>query len=178
MQLKELEEFACPSCGSCSGLFTANSMNCLCEALGIALPGNGSILATDPGREELARAAARQLLNLIDLDLKQLDIITPDAIDNAFALDMAMGGSTNTVLHTIALAHEAGVEYPLARLNEVSARVPNLCKVSQSSAYHMEDVDRAGGVSAILWELSKKPGALHLDQMTVTGKSQIGRAHV
>src|SRR5450759_262621 len=171
VQLKELEDFACPSCGSCSGLFTANSMNCLCEALGIALPGNGSILATDPAREELARAAAHQLLNLIDLDLKPLDIITPDAIDNAFALDMAMGGSTNTVLHTIALAHEAGVEYPLARLNEVSARVPNLCKVSPSSAYHMEDVDRAGGVSAILWELSKKPGALHLDQMTVTGKS-------
>ena len=110
-------------------------------------------------------------MTLIDLDLKPLDIITPDSIDNAFALDMAMGGSTNTVLHTIALAHEAGVEYPLARLNEVSARVPNLCKVSPSSAYHMEDVHRAGGVSAILWELSKKPGVLHLDQMTVTGKT-------
>ena len=170
-QLKLLEDFGCPTCGSCSGLFTANSMNCLCEALGVALPGNGSILAIDPRRAALAQAAARQVMTLIEMDLKLLDIITPEAIDNAFALDMAMGGSTNTVLHTIALAHEAGVDYPLARLNQVSANVPNLCKVSPSSSYHMEDVDRAGGVSAILWELSKKPGALHLDQMTVTGKT-------
>jgi dihydroxy-acid dehydratase len=169
-QLKELEDFGCPTCGSCSGLFTANSMNCLCEALGMALPGNGTILAVDPRREELARAAARQVMTLIEIDLKPCDIVTPEAIDNAFALDMAMGGSTNTVLHTIALAHEAGVDYPLERLNQVSARVPNLCKVSPSSHYHVEDVDRAGGVSAILWELSKKPGTLHLDQMTVTGK--------
>jgi dihydroxy-acid dehydratase len=171
VQLKELEDFGCPTCGSCSGLFTANSMNCLCEALGMALPGNGSILAVDPRREALARAAARQLMTLVEMDLKPLDIITPEAIDNAFALDMAMGGSTNTVLHTIALAREAGVDYPLSRLNQVSARVPNLCKVSPSSPYHMEDVDRAGGISAILWELSKKPGALHLDQVTVTGKT-------
>ena len=169
-QLKELEDFGCPTCGSCSGLFTANSMNCLCEALGMALPGNGTILAVDPRREELARAAARQVMTLIEMDLKPRDIVTPEAIDNAFALDMAMGGSTNTVLHTIALAHEAGVDYPLERLNQVSARVPNLCKVSPSSHYHVEDVDRAGGVSAILCELSKKPGTLHLDQMTVTGK--------
>ena len=141
--LSELEQFGCPTCGSCSGMFTANSMNCLCEALGMALPGNGTILAVDPRREESGAAlAARQLLNLIDLDLKPRDIVTADAIDNAFALDMAMGGSTNTVLHTLALAHEAGVEYPLARLNEVAERVPNICKVSPSSAYHMEDVDR------------------------------------
>ncbi len=170
-QLKQLEDFGCPTCGSCSGLFTANSMNCLCEALGMALPGNGSILAVDSRREALARAAARQVMNLVEMGLKPLDIITPEAIDNAFALDMAMGGSTNTVLHTIALAREAGVDYPLARLNQVSARVPNLCKVSPSSPYHMENVDQAGGVSAILWELSKKPGTLHLDQMTVTGKT-------
>jgi dihydroxy-acid dehydratase len=168
-QLKELEDFGCPTCGSCSGLFTANSMNCLCEALGMALPGNGSILAIDPRREELADAAARQVMTLVDMDLKPLDIVTPKAIDNAFALDMAMGGSTNTVLHTIALAREAGIDYPLPRLNQVSARVPNLCKVSPSSPYHMEDVDRAGGVSAILWELSKRSGTLHMDQMTVTG---------
>jgi dihydroxy-acid dehydratase len=142
MQLKELEDFGCPTCGSCSGLFTANSMNCLCEALGMALPGNGSILAVDPRREALARAAARQLMTLVKMGLKPLDIITPEAIDNAFALDMAMGGSTNTVLHTIALAREAGVDYPLSRLNQVSAGVPNLCKVSPSSPYHMEDVDR------------------------------------
>jgi len=170
-QLHDLEQFGCPTCGSCSGMFTANSMNCLCEALGMALPGNGTILAVDPRREDLARAAARQVMTLIDLDLKPRDIVTAESIDNAFALDMAMGGSTNTVLHTLALAHEAGVAYPLARLNEVAERVPNICKVSPSSAYHLEDVDRAGGVSAILWELSKRPGALHTDAMTVTGKT-------
>ena len=170
-QLKQLEDFGCPTCGSCSGLFTANSMNCLCEALGIALPGNGSILAVDARRQDLARAAAHQLMRLVEMDLKPLDIITPESIDNAFALDMAMGGSTNTVLHTIALAQEAGVDYPLARLSQVSARVPNLCRVSPSSPYHMEDVDQAGGVSAILRELSKKPGTLHLDQVTVTAQT-------
>jgi dihydroxy-acid dehydratase len=152
-------------------MFTANSMNCLCEALGLALPGNGTILATDPRRRQLAQAAARQVLQLIERDLKPLNIVTPEAIDNAFALDMVMGGSTNTVLHTIAIAKEAGIDYPLQRLNEVSNRVPNLCKVSPSSPYHVEDVDKAGGVSAILWELSKKPGALHLDQLTVSGKT-------
>jgi len=170
-QLKELEDVGCPTCGSCAGLFTANSMNCLCEVLGMALPGNGSILAVDPRREQLARDAARQLMQLLEMDLKPLDIITPEAIDNAFALDMAMGGSTNTVLHTIALAREAGVDYPLERLNHISARVPTLCKISPSSDYHMEDMDRAGGVSAILWELSQKPGTLHLNQPTVTGKT-------
>ena len=170
-ELKELEDFGCPTCGSCAGLFTANSMNCLCEALGMALPGNGTILAVDPRREELARQAARQLLTLIDLDLKPRDIVTAKAIDNAMALDVAMGGSTNTVLHLLALAHEAGVDYPIARFNEVAARVPTLCKVSPSSHYHIEDVENAGGVSAILYELSRKPGALHLDAMTVTGRT-------
>lgn len=170
-RLAHLEKVSCPTCGSCAGMFTANSMNCLCEALGLALPGNGTILATDPRRQQLAQEAARQLIRLVERDLKPLDIVTPEAIDNAFALDMAMGGSTNTVLHTIAIAKEAGVEYPLQRLNEVSQRVPNLCKVSPSSHYHVEDVDKAGGISAILWELSKKPGALHLDQMTVSGKT-------
>jgi dihydroxy-acid dehydratase len=170
-QLHELEAFGCPTCGSCSGMFTANSMNCLCEALGMALPGNGTILAVDPRREELAAQAARQVIKLIDLDLRPHDIVTPDAIDNAFALDMAMGGSTNTVLHTLALAREAGVDYPLARLNDVADRVPNICKVSPSSNYHIEDVDRAGGVSAILWELLKRPGILHGEAMTVTGKT-------
>ncbi len=169
--LQELEQFGCPTCGSCSGMFTANSMNCLCEALGMALSGNGTILAIDPRREDLARAAGRQLLRLIELDLKPRDIVTAEAIDNAFALDMAMGGSTNTVLHTLALAQEAGVHYPLARLNEVAERVPNICKVSPSSSYHVEDVDAAGGVSAILWELFKRPGILHADALTVTGKT-------
>ncbi len=170
-RLAHLERVSCPTCGSCAGMFTANSMNCLCEALGLALPGNGTILATDPRRQQLAQAAARQLLQLIAKDLKPLDIVTAEAIDNAFALDMAMGGSTNTVLHTIAIAKEAGVDYPLQRLDELSQRIPNLCKVSPSSSYHVEDVDKAGGISAILWELSKKPDALHLNQVTVTGKT-------
>jgi len=179
-ELKTLEDFGCPTCGSCAGLFTANSMNCLCEALGMALPGNGTILAAaptddgrwkiNPEREALARQAAHQVMRLIEMDLTPHKIVTAEAIDNAFALDMAMGGSTNTVLHTIALAREAGVDYPLERLNEVSNRVPCICKVSPSSEYHVEDVDRAGGISAILWELAKKPGILHLDQMTVTGR--------
>jgi dihydroxy-acid dehydratase len=170
-QLKEMEDYGCPTCGSCSGLFTANSMNCLCEALGLALPGNGTILAIDPRREELARAAGHQIMRLIEQDLKPRDIVTVEAIDNAFALDMAMGGSTNTVLHTIALAIEAGIHYPLERLNELNQVVPTLCKVSPSSPYHMADVDRAGGVSAILAELSRKPGVLHLDRPTVTGRT-------
>jgi dihydroxy-acid dehydratase len=178
-QLQEMEEVACPTCGSCSGMFTANSMNCLCEALGMALPGNGTILAADaaapfktsPRREELARQAGRQIMALVEMNLRPRDIVTAEAIDNAFALDMAMGGSTNTVLHTLALAREAGVDYPIARLNEVSARVPNICKVSPSSSYHVEDVDRAGGISAILWELFKRPGILHGETKTVTGKT-------
>lgn len=170
-QLEELECSACPSPGSCSGMFTANSMNCLCEALGMALPGNGSIVATDPRRKDLVKQAARQILELIRLDIKPLDIVTEKSIDNAFALDMAMGGSTNTVLHTMAIAHEAGIPYPLTRLNEISARVPNICKVSPSSHWHMADVDRAGGIHAILGELAQREGILHLDCLTVTGKS-------
>ncbi len=170
-ELKALEDAGCPGCGSCAGMFTANSMNCLCEALGMALPGNGTILATDPARCELVKAAARQLMKLIELDLKPRAILTAEAIDNAFALDMAMGGSTNTVLHTLAICHEAGVDYPLARLNEVARRVPHLCKVSPSSHWHIEDVHKAGGISAILNELLKKPGVLHEDCITVTGRT-------
>jgi dihydroxy-acid dehydratase len=170
-ELKILEDYGCPGCGSCSGLFTANSMNAISEVLGLALPGNGTYLAKTPEREELARQAGAQIMKLIEWDLKPRDIITQEVIDNAFALDMAMGGSTNTVLHTIAIAHEAGLDYPLERLNKLSAKVPNLCKVSPSSEYHVEDVDAAGGISAILWELSKKPGVLNLDCKTVTGKT-------
>lgn len=170
-ELTELEQVACPTCGSCAGLFTANSMNCICEALGIALPGNGSILAVDERREVLARAAGKQIMTLVEMDLKPRDIITRETVDNAFALDMAMGGSTNTVLHLLAVAHEAGIDYPLESLNDLSERIPNLCKVSPSSKYRMEDVDRAGGISAILWELSKKPDTLHLGQKTVTGRT-------
>jgi dihydroxy-acid dehydratase len=170
-RLKTLEDNACPTCGSCSGMFTANSMNCLAEALGLALPMNGSALAKTPEREELARAAAARLQTLLDQDLTTRKILTQGAFDDAFALDMAMGGSTNTVLHTLAIAREAGVDYPLARINELSARVPYLCKVAPAGRWHMEDVHRAGGVPAVLKELSRIDGLLHLDRPTVTGRS-------
>ncbi len=170
-ELEDLEQNACPGCGSCSGMFTANSMNCLCEGIGLALPGNGTILARTPERRELVRQAAKQIIKLIEANLRPRDIVTADSIDNAFALDMAMGGSTNTVLHTLALATEAGVNYPLERLNEVSARVPNVCKVSPSSHWHMEDVGLAGGIGAILGEIARKPGLLHTNCPTVTLKT-------
>ncbi|ALS27059.1 dihydroxy-acid dehydratase [Paenibacillus cisolokensis] len=169
--LQELEQYGCPTCGSCSGMFTANSMNCLAEGLGLALPGNGTILAVDPERREFVKRSARQLMKLIEMDIKPRDIVTKEAIDNAFALDMAMGGSTNTVLHTLALAHEAGIDYPIERINEVASRVPHLAKIAPASEYHIEDVHRAGGVSAILNELFKKEGALHGECITVTGKT-------
>ncbi|MBV6715430.1 dihydroxy-acid dehydratase [Paenibacillus chitinolyticus] len=169
--LLELEQYGCPTCGSCSGMFTANSMNCLCEALGLAMPGNGTILAVSPERREFVKQSATQLMELIKLDLKPRDIVTKEAIDNAFALDMAMGGSTNTVLHTLALAHEAGFEYPIERINEVANRVPHLSKVAPASDWHIEDIHEAGGVSAVINELLKKPGAIHGDCITVTGKT-------
>ena len=170
-RLTILEKFACPSCGSCSGMFTANSMNCLMEALGLALPFNGSALAKSPEREVLARQAAAQVMTLIDMDLKPRDIVTPEAIDDAFALDMAMGGSSNTVLHTLALANEAGVDYPLERINAVADKVPHICKVSPAGKWHMEDVHRAGGIPAILNEIQWGTGMLHFDRLTVTGKT-------
>ncbi len=169
--LLELEQYGCPTCGSCSGMFTANSMNCLAEGMGIALPGNGTILAVAEERREFVKQSARQLMEIIKLDIKPRDIVTIEAIDNAFALDMAMGGSTNTVLHTLAIAHEAGIDYPIERINEVAERVPHLAKIAPASQYHIEDVHSAGGVSAILNELFKKPGALNGDVITVTGKT-------
>lgn len=170
-RLSILEKFACPSCGSCSGMFTANSMNCLMEVLGLALPYNGSALAKTPEREALARQAAAQVMTLIERDIKPRDIVTAEAIDDAFALDMAMGGSSNTVLHTLALANEAGVDYPLTRINAVADKVPHICKVSPAGKWHMEDVHRAGGIPAILNEVQRGTGMLHLDRMTVTGKT-------
>jgi dihydroxy-acid dehydratase len=146
-------------------------MNCLCEAIGLALPGNGTIVATSPARIELLRSAGRQIMSLVSRDLKPRDIVTVEAIDNAFALDMAMGGSTNTILHTLAIAREAQVEYPLGRVNEIAKRTPSICHLSPASDYRVQDLHRAGGVSAILRELSKKDGALHLDQITVTTKT-------
>lgn len=170
-RLLEIEQVACPTCGSCSGMFTANSMNCLCEALGIALPTNGTAMALSPEREALARTAARQIMYLLEQNIRPLDIVTPESLDNALALDVAMGGSTNTVLHTLAIAQEAGIDYPLSRIDEISRRTPNISKVSPSSDYHIEDVHKAGGISAILYELSQKPGALNLNQITVTGQT-------
>jgi dihydroxy-acid dehydratase len=170
-QLQDIEENACPTCGSCSGMFTANSMNCLNEALGLALPGNGSILATDPARDQLFAEAGRRIVDLVKKNIRPSDILTRKAFENAFALDVAMGGSTNTVLHTLAVAIEAGQPFPLAHLNEVSARVPYICKVAPAGHYHMEDVFRAGGISAILKTLAGKPGTLDLSCITVTGKT-------
>jgi dihydroxy-acid dehydratase len=170
-RLKVLEDFACPSCGSCSGLFTANSMNCLLEVLGLALPYNGSALALTQERDELADRAAAQILSLVENNLTPRQIVDVSAVDDAFALDMAMGGSTNTVLHTLALAHEAGVDYPLERINQVADRVPYLCKVSPSGKWHMEDVHRAGGIPAILNEIGRSGNTLHMDRPTVTGKN-------
>ncbi|MEO8622412.1 MAG: dihydroxy-acid dehydratase [bacterium] len=174
-RLLDLERNACPTCGSCSGMFTANSMNCLCEAIGLALPGNGSILATSPARHALARRAAEHLMRCVRENVTFRDIVTPHAIDNAVALDVAMGGSTNTVLHVLALAREAEVDYPLARFNEVAERTPHLAKVSPAwdgdRQWHMQDVSAAGGVPAILAELARKPGTLHLDARLVTGQT-------
>ncbi len=171
-QLEELECKGCPTQGSCSGMFTANSMNCLCEAIGLALPGNGTILAVDPERHELWKRAAKRAVEMAHADGPlPRDIVTRESLDNAFALDMAMGGSTNTVLHTLAVAKEAEVDYDLARINAVSKKCPNICKVSPSSNYHIEDVHAAGGVTAILAEIAKKEGVLNLDCPTVTGKT-------
>lgn len=169
--LTEIEQYGCPTCGSCSGMFTANSMNCLAEVLGLALPGNGTILAVSPERRDFVRESAKQLMHLIEKDIKPRDIVTEKAIDNAFALDMAMGGSTNTVLHTLALANEAGVEYSLERINAVAERVPHLAKLAPASDVFIEDLHEAGGVHAVLNELAKKEGTLHLDTLTVTGKT-------
>jgi dihydroxy-acid dehydratase len=166
-QLRSMAERACPGCGSCSGMFTANTMNCLGEVLGLALPGNGTIPAErwnaageateiNPVRLELCREAARTLKRCLEENVRPLDIITRRAIDNAFVCDMAMGGSTNTALHVLALAHSAGVPYNLDRLNEISAQTPNICKISPSRQdVHIEDVHRRGGMGAILKEIAK-----------------------
>jgi dihydroxy-acid dehydratase len=179
--LRRLAEKACPGCGSCAGMFTANSMNCLGEAIGLALPGNGTIPAErwvagggtelNPDRLALVRQAAHVLKSCLEQNIRPLDIVTRQAIDNAFVLDMAMGGSTNTVLHTLALAHSAGVPYDLDRLNELSRVTPNICKVSPSRPdVHIEDVHRVGGIGAILKELLAHAATpLDPSSRTVTG---------
>lgn len=166
-----IEQNACPTCGSCSGMFTANSMNCLMEMLGLALPGNGSIVATSEKRKELIYEAAKHLVRMVKEDVKPRDLITKEAIDDAFALDMAMGGSTNTVLHTLAIANEAGIEYSLEEINKVAERVPYLAKIMPASDISMDDINKAGGVSAIINELTKTPGAMHPERLTITGQT-------
>lgn len=172
-ELHAIECSACPGAGSCSGMFTANSMNCLTEVIGLSLPGNGTLPALSEERKEFWRATARRAVEMAKQGSpRPLDLVTLDAIDNAFALDMAMGGSTNTVLHSLAIAREAGLDYDLKRIDAISRRTPNICKLAPSLAkYHMEDAQAAGGISAIICELSKKPGALHLDALTVSGKT-------
>jgi len=171
-ELQIIEECGCPGCGSCSGMFTANSMNCLCEALGFALPGNGTILAADPRRNELVKAAAGRIVDLVNKDVRPRSILSRQSMLNAFALDLAMGGSTNTILHTLAIASEAELEFDFSELNDLSAKTPYICKVSPATTeVHIEDVDRAGGISAILKELSKVEGLLDLSAPTVTGKT-------
>ncbi|PGM59531.1 dihydroxy-acid dehydratase [Bacillus sp. AFS053548] len=170
-ELLDIEKSACPTCGSCSGMFTANSMNCIMEMLGVALPYNGTILATSKDRHQLIRDAAYHLMDCIENDIKPRDIITKEAIDDAFALDMAMGGSTNTVLHLMAIANEAGVDYDLKDINDVARRVPYLSKISPASHYSMHDVHLAGGVPAIIKELTTIPGAINSDRITITGKT-------
>jgi dihydroxy-acid dehydratase len=178
--LLALEKAGCPTCGSCSGMFTANSMNCLCEALGMALPTNGTLLATSAERKRLYRRAAERIVAMV-LQLEKVgaghgllprEIVTHASIDNSMILDMAMGGSTNTVLHMLAIAHEADVKYDIERINELSKQTPNICKVAPSSSYHVEDVHNAGGIHTILGSIARgRPGLLNLDCPTVSGKS-------
>ena len=171
-KLSEIEKNGCPTCGSCSGMFTANSMNCLMEVIGIALPGNGSILAVDEKRIKLVEEAGTRVLEMVEKDIKPRDLITKESMKNAFALDVAMGGSTNTILHALAIAYEADLEFNLEELNLISEKTPYLCKVSPATPnVHMEDVHKAGGISAILNELSKKKGTLKLNLPTITGKT-------
>ena len=179
-QSEQVERSACPTCGSCSGMFTANSMNCLTEALGLSQPGNGSLLATHSDREQLFKLAGQRIVTLAKRWYEQDDasalprnIATKAAFENAMALDIAMGGSTNTVLHLLAAAQEAGVDFTMADIDRMSRKVPQLCKVAPSTQkYHMEDVHRAGGVVAILGQL-EKAGLVHGDTRNVLGTSLV-----
>ena len=166
-ELRELEMVACPGCGSCAGMFTANTMNCLSEALGMAMPGNGTILAVEEQRRQLAYKAGQQVMEVLAKDIRPKDVITRDSLHNAFAVDMALGGSTNSVLHLTAIAHEAGIDFPLSLINEISDSVPHICKLSPASDYHIQDLDSAGGIPAIMRELS---GLLKLGAKTVLGQ--------
>jgi dihydroxy-acid dehydratase len=166
-ELQELEMIACPGCGSCAGMFTANTMNCLSEALGMALPGNGTIPAVEARRVQLAYKAGQQVMETLIKDIRPKDVITRDSLYNAFAVDMALGGSTNSVLHLAAIAHETGIDFPLSLINEISDCVPHICKLSPASDYHIQDLNLAGGIPAIMHELS---GLLKLEANTILGK--------
>jgi dihydroxy-acid dehydratase len=168
MELKELEQAACPGCGSCAGMFTANTMNCLTEAMGMGLPGNGTIPAVEARRRRLARNAGERIMVLVEKGVQARDIINADSIYNAFVVDMALGGSTNSVLHLAGVANEAGIKFPLATINEISKATPQLCKLSPAGAHHIQDLDRAGGIQAVMKELKRY---LRLKAMTVTGSS-------
>lgn len=169
-ELVELEQSACPTCGSCAGMFTANSMNCLSETIGLALPGNGTIPAVMSGRRRLAKDAGMKVMNLFEKDIKPRDIVTEKAVRNAVAMDMALGCSTNTTLHLPALFAEAGLDLSLDLFNEVSRATPNLCKLSPAGAHHIEDLNTAGGIPAVMTELAKRD-LISLDALTVTGKT-------
>ena len=168
-RLSSIEDAACPTCGSCAGMFTANSMNCLTEAIGMGLPGNGTIPAVMASRIRLAKQAGMEIINLFEKQITPGKIMTEKAFKNALVVDMALGCSTNTVLHLTAIAKEAGVDIDLNRINEISKKTPHLCSLSPSGRYHIEDLNRAGGISAVIKELSKS-GLINDDCMTVTGK--------
>ena len=169
-ELKDIENSACPGCGSCSGMFTANSMNCLSEVIGLALPGNGTIPSVYADRRRLAKEAGERIMDLVEKNIRPSDILTEKAFENALTVDMALGCSSNTVLHLTAIANEAGIPMNLDKINEVSKRTPNLCRLSPAGPYDMLDLENAGGVPAVINELSKK-GLIHTDVMTVTGKT-------
>ncbi len=169
-QLAAIEDAACPTCGSCAGMFTANSMNCLTEAVGLGLPGNGTIPAVMSARLRLAKAAGMQILHLLQDNITPRKILTPSAFKNALAVDMALGCSTNTVLHLLALAYEAGIDFDLNIINTVSANTPHLCSLSPGGQHHMQDLNQAGGVAAVMQELASA-GLINADCITVTGES-------
>ena len=169
-KLFEYETNTCPGCGSCAGMYTANSMNCLCEAVGIALPGNGTLPNVSSGRMQLAKHAGMAIMELMERDIKARDIINTRSIYNAVACDMALGCSSNSVLHLLAIANEAGVDLNMDIFNEISAKVPNLCHLAPAGSTHISDLNRAGGIPAVQAELAKK-GLLDLDAMTTTGKT-------
>ncbi|MCD6153722.1 MAG: dihydroxy-acid dehydratase [Syntrophobacterales bacterium] len=168
--LKGLEDYACPGSGSCSGMFTANSMNCVTEALGLGLPGNGTIPSIHAARRRLAKKAGMQVMNLVKKDIRPRDIATLDAFKNAIAVDMALGCSTNTVLHIPAIANEAGITLDLELFNKISKKTANICYLSPAGPHHLEDLDEAGGIQSVIKEISKL-GVIHLDSLTVTGKT-------